>query len=122
MVRVNTRTIPFLTVVLILIVLVVLAVVLIVLVLVVVLVAVLILILVLVLVVHEFYLLFFYGLAATVVCPNVQDLSLARKIRLTSRPAVIAAVIPPAVDFKPPVNMPIKPFWFTASLTPLARE
>ena len=121
MVRVLTRTIPFLAVVLVLIVLVVLAVVLIVLVLIV-LVAVLILILVLVLVVHDFYLLFFYGLAATVVCPNVQDLSLARKIRLTSRPAVIAAVIPPAVDFKPPVNMPIKPSWFTASLTPLARE
>ena len=52
---------------------------------------------------------YYYGLAAEIVCPEYQDLSLALKIRLAARPAVMAAVIPPAVAIRPPVKIPRKP-------------
>ena len=83
---------------------------------------VLILILVLILIVH-FYILRLNNtaLAATLAYPLFQDLSLALKIRLHSSPARIAAVIPPAEAFRPPVKMPRKPSSSTAFLTPLAR-
>ena len=73
------------------------------------LIVILVLILILVLVIHcEFLRLYHLGFPK-IVCPSVQDLSLARKIRLTNKPATIAAVIPPAVAFKPPVKIPITP-------------
>lgn len=78
--------------------------------------------LVLILVVHGFILrLNDTALAATLAYPLFQDLSLALKIRLHSSPARIAAVIPPAEAFRPPVKMPRKPSSSTAFLTPLAR-
>ena len=80
------------------------------------------LILVLVLVIHsEFLRLYLLGYPR-VVCPSFQALSLGRKITLTIKPAVIAAVMPPAVAFSPPVKMPRKPSSAIASFTPLARE
>ena len=60
--------------------------------------------------------------AARLICPGIQDLSLALKSRLTSKPLTIAAVIPPAVDFNPPVKTPSSPSLSTASFTPLARQ
>lgn len=54
-------------------------------------------------------------------CPKYQLLSFALKITLARRPAVIAAVMPPAVAFRPPLKTPIKPSLFTASRTPFAR-
>lgn len=78
--------------------------------------------LVLILIVHGFILrLNDTALAATLAYPLFQDLSLALKIRLHSSPARIAAVIPPAEAFRPPVKMPRKPSSSTAFLTPLAR-
>lgn len=53
-------------------------------------------------------------------CPKYQLLSFALKIKLARRPAVIAAVIPPALALSPPVSTPRKPSSLTASLTPLA--
>ena len=38
--------------------------------------------------------------------PLFYDLSFALKIRLTTSPKKIAAVIPPAVAFRPPVKIP----------------
>ena len=95
-----------------------------VLVLILILVIVLVLILVLVLIVTHKWLPPFVvcGCAATIACPKIQDLSFALKIKLTIRPATIAAVIPPAVAFSPPVSTPKKPSSEIASFTPLARE
>ena len=74
------------------------------------LVLVLVLILVLVLVIHTRFLRFLsYGLAANIACPAFQDLSLALKIKLASRPARMAAVMPPAAAFSPPVKIPRNP-------------
>ena len=36
-------------------------------------------------------------------------------------PKKIAAAIPPALAFKPPVNTPKRPFSFTASIVPFAK-
>lgn len=70
----------------------------------------LILVLVTVLIIHScFPPKFSDGLAAKIVCPELQDLSFALKHRLAIRPAVIAAEIPPAEDFRPPVKIPRKP-------------
>ena len=41
--------------------------------------------------------------------PVFQHLSLSLKIRLTRSPAKMAAVMPPAVAFRPPVKIPGKP-------------
>ena len=79
------------------------------------------LILILVLVHVGFLQLSFYGIAARIAFPNCQDLSLGRNRRLASKPLMIATVIPPALAFKPPINMPRNPFSSTASRTPLAR-
>ena len=82
----------------------------IVLVLVVVLILVVVLVLVSVLVIHRsFPPNVFCGLAAYIGCPGFQDLSLALKIRLAKSPAKMAAVIPPAAAFRPPVKMPRNP-------------
>ena len=83
---------------------------------------VLIAILVVVLVIH-FYLPPVFGavLPLGIDCPKNQDLSFALKIKLASSPAVIAAVIPPAVALMPPVSTPRKPFSSIASRTPFAR-
>ncbi len=68
------------------------------------------LVLILVLVVHDLFLqCLSYGLAATIACPDAQDLSLALKRKLAARPARMAAVIPPAEAFSPPVKIPRKP-------------
>ena len=45
----------------------------------------------------------------TVVCPGIYALSFGLNSRLIRSPAVIAAAIPPAVDFRPPINIPRKP-------------
>ena len=42
-----------------------------------------------------------------VACPSFQDLSLALKRRLAIRPAKMAAVMPPAEAFSPPVKIHI---------------
>ena len=74
-----------------------------------------------VLVVHSKILRFYIcGNAASIGYPKYQDLSFGLNIRLVSSPATIAAVMPPAVAFNPPVSIPRKPCWSTASLTPLA--
>ena len=71
---------------------------------------------VLVLVIHCLILQFcIYGMTAFVVYPTIYDLSLGLKIKLTTRPATMAAVMPPAVAFSPPVNTPSRPSSFTAS-------
>ena len=88
---------------------------------VVVLVLVVILILVLVLIIHNPFLHVFFWVIPWLVCPVIQDLSFALKIKLTMKPAAIAAVIPPAVAFRPPVKIPRKFCSATASLTPFAR-
>ena len=78
------------------------------------------LILVLVLVIHSVFLRFIYcGHSAYLVCPEFQALSFALKRKLASKPAKMAAVIPPAVAFSPPVNIPRKPSCMTADFTPL---
>lgn len=78
------------------------------------------LILVLVLVIHSVFLRFIYcGHSAYLVYPNFQALSLALKRKLASKPAKMAAVIPPAVAFSPPVKIPRKPSCITADFTPL---
>ena len=61
------------------------------------------------------------GTAASIDCPIYQDLSLSLKIRLTRSPAKMAAAMPPAQAFKPPVKMPRNPSSCTASFTPFAR-
>ena len=77
----------------------------------------------LVLVIHSVILqILFCGATASVVCPLFQDLSLGLKIRLPINPAMIAAQIPPAVAFNPPVSIPRKPSSVMASCTPLASE
>lgn len=86
-----------------------------------VLILVLIVVLVLILVIHCEILRLYHLGYPKLVYPFTQDLSLALKIKLTNNPATIAAVIPPAVAFSPPVKMPITPSLDTASLTPFAR-
>jgi len=90
-------------------------------VLVVVLVLIVVLILVLVLVIHHEFLRLYHLGYPRIVYPYNQDLSFALKIKLTNRPATIAAVIPPAVALNPPVKIPITPSSDIASLTPFAR-
>ena len=63
----------------------------------------------------------FLRISAELVCPAAQDLSFGLKRKLASSAEIIAAVIPPAVAFKPPVNAPSKPSSEMASLTPFAR-
>ena len=83
---------------------------------------VLVVLIVLVLVIHGISsVIFLCGTAAIIDCPIYQDLSFALNRRLAKRPAVTAAVMPPAVAFRPPVNTPKKPSSATASRTPLAR-
>ena len=66
--------------------------------------------LILILVIHgKFLRKVICGRTAVIDCPKIQLLSFGLKIRLTASPAAMAAVIPPAVAFNPPVNMPIKP-------------
>lgn len=81
-------------------------------------------VLLILLVIHSYFLqIYLYcGLAARVVCPNIYALSFALKIKLTIRPLTIAAVMPPAVDFSPPVKTPKIPSLCTASFTPFARQ
>lgn len=81
-------------------------------------------VLLILLVIHSYFLqIYLYcGLAARVVCPNIYALSFALKIKLTIRPLTIAAVMPPAVDFSPPVKTPRIPSLCTASFTPFARQ
>ena len=56
------------------------------------------------------YLLFQYSReSATIVYPLYQDLSFGLNRKLASSPEKMAVVIPPAVAFSPPVNMPRKP-------------
>ena len=79
------------------------------------------LILVLILVIHLFFLLNLVGKnPAEIDCPEIQDLSLGLKRIPASRPKIIAAVIPAAVAFRPPVRMPRAPLSSMASLTPFA--
>ncbi len=47
-------------------------------------------------------------------------LGLGLKMRATTTPRKMAAVIPPAAEVTPPVRAPNRPFSATASLTPLA--
>ena len=61
------------------------------------------------------------GHTANIACPKNQDLSFALNKRLAKSPAIIAAVIPPAVPFSPPVNIPRKPASRTLSFTLFAR-
>lgn len=82
----------------------------------------LVLVLILVLIVHNKYLHFSCcGIAAELACPKTHVLSLALNKRLAKRPAVMAAAIPPAQAFSPPVKMPRNPSVSMASLTPFAR-
>ena len=119
---------PVFLLVLVLVVVLVLAAVLVVLVVVLVLIAVLVLVLVVVLVlisvlvIHIFIPpVFAADLPLGIDYPKIQDLSFALKIRLTKRPAVIAAAMPPAVALSPPDSTPRKPSSLTASRTPFAR-
>lgn len=84
----------------------------------------LVLVLLILLVIHNYFLqIYLYcGRAARVVCPNIYALSFALKIKLTIRPLIMAAVMPPAVDFSPPVKTPKIPSLCTASFTPFARQ
>ena len=68
-----------------------------------------ILILVLVLIIHLKILRLHHLGFPKIVFPHIQDLSFGRKNKLTRRPATIAAVIPPAVAFNPPVKIPMIP-------------
>lgn len=64
----------------------------------------------LVLVVHSIASAFsVFGIAVIIACPVFYDLSFARKKILASRPQRMAAVIPPAVAFRPPLRIPRKP-------------
>ncbi len=118
------QAIVSLAVVLILLIAVLIALVVLVVLLVVILAVLVLIVLLILLVIHNYFLqVYLYcGRAARLICPKIQDLSFALKIRLTTRPLTIAAVIPPAVDFSPPVNTPSNPSLSTASLTPLARQ
>ena len=92
-----------------------------VLILVLVLVVILVAVLVLILLVHDKYLsLFLCGIAVVIVFTKYQDLSLSLKMMETIRPERIAAVIPPALAFSPPVSIPMKPSASMASRTPFA--
>ncbi len=51
----------------------------------------------------------FRGVAAMVAFPGFYDLSLSLKIKLAIKPLTTAAVIPPAVAFRPPVRIPRNP-------------
>ena len=63
-----------------------------------------------VLAVHSKILRFYIcGNAASIAFPEYQDLSFGLNIRLVRRPATIAAVMPPAAAFSPPVRIPRKP-------------
>ena len=64
----------------------------------------------------------FCGDTAVSVCPVCQDLSLGLKIKLTRSPEKMAAVIPPADAFRPPMKIPGKPWLSTAFRTPSAKR
>lgn len=49
------------------------------------------------------------GIAVRIAYPFRQDLSLGLKIKLAASPAAIAAAIPPAQAWNPPVKIPMKP-------------
>ena len=68
-------------------------------------------ILLILLVIHCCFLQFYLycGFTARVVYPNIYALSFALNIRLTISPNTMAAVMPPAVDFSPPVKTPRRP-------------
>ena len=67
-------------------------------------------VLITVLIVHHKFLRFiFLRYPAPIACPKTQDLSFALNIRLASRPAKIAAAMPPALALSPPVNIPRNP-------------
>ena len=79
------------------------------------------LVLVLILIVHDKYLsLFLCGIAVVIVFTKYQDLSLSLKMMETIRPERIAAVIPPALAFSPPVRIPMTPSASMVSRTPFA--
>lgn len=59
-------------------------------------------------------------ISAQLVCPDPAYLSRDGKISAASRAKNTAAVIPPAVAFRPPVRTPRSPWVSTASRTPLA--
>ena len=97
------------------------AVLILILVLILVLVVILVAVLVLILLVHDKYLsLFLCGIAVVIVFTKYQDLSLSLKMMETIRPERIAAVIPPALAFSPPVRIPMTPSASIASRTPFA--
>lgn len=81
-------------------------------------------ILLILLVIHCCFLQFYLycGFTARIVYPNIYALSFALNIRLTISPNTMAAVMPPAVDFSPPVKTPRRPSVSTASFTPFARQ
>ena len=88
-----------------------------------VLILVLVLVVLILLVIHNNSSKYLYcGQPASVAFPENQDLSFALKIRLAIKPLTTAAVIPPAVAFKPPMRIPRKPSVSTASRTPFARQ
>ena len=67
-------------------------------------------VLITVLVIHCLFLReFFLRYSALVACPKSYDLSFALKMRLASKPAVMAAAIPPALAVSPPVKIPTNP-------------
>ncbi len=70
----------------------------------------LVLLLILILIIHACFLRIYFCVSAVVACPRFYDLFFALKIKLTNSPATIAAVIPPAQAFSPPVKIPINPF------------
>lgn len=75
-----------------------------------------------VLIIHiSFLRLFLCGNAARIVYPGIYDLSFALKIRPTKAPNTMAAVMPPAAAFRPPVNIPKNPSVAMVSFTPLAK-
>lgn len=54
--------------------------------------------------------IYIYGLAAKIECPDFQDLSFALKNKLANSPLKMAAAMPPAEAFRPPVKIPRNPF------------
>lgn len=84
------------------------------------LIAVLVVLLITVLIVHNSNLQIIC-VSAIVACPNYQDLSFALNSKPARSPANIAAVIPPAVALRPPVNTPRRPVSSIAFFTPFAR-
>ena len=54
--------------------------------------------------------IYIYGLAAKIACPDFQDLSFALKNKLAKSPLKMAAAMPPAEAFRPPVKIPRNPF------------